>query len=160
MIQANYLIQLPISSGEAVRWVTHCVTEAGLNAFRSFDLQSTRALDAYCPCPYHGADACSCQLVVLLVYTNHPCPEQMGEPVTLIIHGHDDQAWIAIEESPDVDNDNPINTQLVQALQQQMVVDSHLLLFQNAACSPDHNKRMETQDEQSFAQPRLSRGRH
>lgn len=137
MIQANYLTQLPMSSGEAVRWATHCASRAGLHAFRSFDLQSTRALDAYCPCPYHGADACSCQLVVLLIYT-----EQMGEPVTLIIHGHDDQAWIAIEESPDADNDNPINTQLVQALQQQMAMDSHLLISQNAACPPDHNKRM------------------
>lgn len=45
MMQVNYLAQLPMSSSEAVRWATCCVSEAGLNVFRSFDLQSTRALD-------------------------------------------------------------------------------------------------------------------
>ena len=125
MMQVNYLAQLPMSSSEAVRWATCCVSEAGLNVFRSFDLQSTRALDDYCPCPYHGAAACSCQLVVLLVYTDQPYSGQTGDPATMIIHGHDDQAWIAIAESPDGDNDNPINTQLVQALQRRIMVDSH-----------------------------------
>lgn len=51
----------------ATRWVRSRLERAGLRTFRSFDLRTTRLAGSGCACPYHGADLCDCQMVVLLL---------------------------------------------------------------------------------------------
>lgn len=70
-------------------WVREKLTEAGLHVVPTFDLQIARMAHPDCPCPHHGTEGCSCQLVILLVYG-----KQEG-PATLIIHGQDGKSWIS-----------------------------------------------------------------
>ncbi|NOX61712.1 MAG: hypothetical protein GXP42_07185 [Chloroflexi bacterium] len=112
----NRPLKLPLSSEQAVQWATRCIAMAGLRVLRSFDLQSTRALNEYCSCPYHGAEDCSCQMVVLLVYGQQP-----GEPATLIIHGHDDQSWLALARVSDSKASNGVNQRLAHVLEEQFM---------------------------------------
>jgi hypothetical protein len=68
--------------------------EQGLSVVRSFDLQTARSElhdPTACTCPYHGTDRCTCQYIVFLVYGD-------GEdPLSLVVHGHDQWTQIAIE---------------------------------------------------------------
>lgn len=68
------------------------ITDAGLWFFQSFDLQSARTLHDNCSCEYHGTSLCTCQLIVLLIY------RAIGDPITLILDGRDDQTHIYIVE--------------------------------------------------------------
>ena len=114
----NQPLKLPLSSEQAVQWATRCLSMAGLRVLRSFDLQSTRALNEYCSCPYHGAEECSCQMVVLLVYGQQP-----GEPATLVIHGHDNQSWLALTRPSSPNADDGVNQRLAHALQEQFMTE-------------------------------------
>jgi len=67
------------------------LVQAGLTVSQSFDLRDTRAVHEGCPCPHHGTEACTCQLIVLLVYA------YAGEPVTLILDGRDNQTWVFLD---------------------------------------------------------------
>ena len=71
-------------------WVKDKLTSADFRVVPTFDLQVARNAHPDCPCPHHGTDECSCQLVVLLVYG------KQTDPATLIIHGHDDKTWISL----------------------------------------------------------------
>ena len=72
------------------RWVREKLTYAGLRVVPTFDLQIARLAHPECECPNHGTEQCSCQMVILLVYG------KQEDPVTLVIHGHDDKTWISM----------------------------------------------------------------
>ena len=79
---------------EATDWISTKIERAGLRVYRSFDLRSARAVTGTCTCPYHGTEACDCQMVVLLVY------QEGSTPATVVLHGHQGRTWILLEESP------------------------------------------------------------
>lgn len=65
----------------------------GLQVDQTFDLQAARIPHIGCLCPHHGTTQCSCQMVVLLVGCEGKAP------VTVILHGSDDQTNISITDS-------------------------------------------------------------
>ena len=75
---------------ETFAWTNDRLKGHGLQIEQTFDLQIARLSHAGCPCPNHGTDRCSCQMVVLLVRGNN------SEPLTLILHGNDDQTSFSI----------------------------------------------------------------
>lgn len=98
---------LTYTGERANNWVKSQLEHAGLRAFRSFDLRTTRLAGSDCACPYHGTDLCACQMVVLLVY-----PEWMGAPATVVLHGHQGRTWVTLVEVPGADLEETI----IQAL--------------------------------------------
>ena len=68
---------------------------SGLQVIRSFDLQAARAARPGYACPHHGTAACTCQLIVLLVYG------RQGLSTTLMIHGSDGRSWIFLVDRPE-----------------------------------------------------------
>jgi len=101
-------LELPWHCDEAVRWLLSCLSQAGMQVRRTFDLRSARAVEVDCPCPHHGTAQCACQMVVILVYQG-----SLG-PISLLAHGHDQQTWITL-----VDNaEQPADPRLVEALYQ------------------------------------------
>ncbi len=78
----------PIS--EMLAWTTQQLNGIGLQVEQTFDLRVARLLHAGCPCPHHGTDKCSCQMVVLLVRC------EGNDPITLILHGNDDQTSLSV----------------------------------------------------------------
>jgi len=68
---------------------------SGLQVVRSFDLQVARAAHPGYACPHHGTTACTCQLIVLLVYN------RQGLSTTLMIHGSDGRSWIFLVDRPE-----------------------------------------------------------
>lgn len=79
---------------EALRWTKKQLSQAGLRAMQTFDLNSARHSLEDCPCPHHGTDHCDCQMVVLLVYHTSP------EPTALILHGNDGKTWLSLIDQP------------------------------------------------------------
>ncbi|MDK0575351.1 hypothetical protein P6P35_16025, partial [Clostridium perfringens] len=69
------------------------LSEAGLSAVQTFNLNAARLGLHNCCCPNHGTEACDCQMIVLLVYG------EVHEPATLILHGNNGQTWISIADS-------------------------------------------------------------
>lgn len=82
------------SCDEAVDWLSDSLARAGLRVLRTFDLHDARAAVDNCPCPQHGAEACDCQMLVLLVYG------QGSLPATLILHGSDEQTRLSLVDNP------------------------------------------------------------
>lgn len=79
---------------QAIGWVRNRLSEAGLQVMPTFDLKDARSAHIDCTCPHHGTEQCDCQLVVLLVYGgNRP-------PLSLVAHGHDDQTWFYVVDTP------------------------------------------------------------
>lgn len=72
------------------QWVREKLTHAGLRVIPTFDLQIARMAHADCQCPNHGTEACSCQMVILLVYG------KQEDPATLVIHGQDGKTWLSL----------------------------------------------------------------
>ena len=71
--------------------------DSGYKITRSFDLKTAREglqNPEACHCPHHGTERCTCQYQVYLVYG------QEAEPLTLVIHGHDDWTHVSIEAGP------------------------------------------------------------
>jgi hypothetical protein len=79
---------------EAIAWVVHQASGAGLQVLRTFDLQMARLAHAECPCPQHGTDQCGCQMVILLVYADS------YQPVSLVAHSHDGKTWFSLVNTP------------------------------------------------------------
>ena len=98
------------SCNKAVEWVDLKLKSAGLHMLRTFDLKEARATHADCPCPYHGTDQCDCQMVVLLVYYGD------RQPVSLIAHGHNDQTWFYMVNTPQQRPDPRVEIAIRQAL--------------------------------------------
>ncbi len=78
-----------------IHQVTQLLASKGFLVLESFNLQNAKAA-AYsvCPCPHHGTDQCSCQMAVILVYAEDV------DPVTLTIHGNDQQTELDIDNTP------------------------------------------------------------
>jgi hypothetical protein len=79
---------------EAVIWLTHKMSLAGLSVVRTFDLQTTRHIKAGCPCPEHGTEQCDCQMVVLFVY------QASCQPLSLVAQGFNGQTWFSVVDNP------------------------------------------------------------
>ena len=91
MIQGmSHFLALPFDWERVMFEITRLLSAAGLQAVRSFDLQSARAAHLAYTCPHHGTDGCNCQLIMLLVYG------QARSPVTLVVYGWDGQTWASI----------------------------------------------------------------
>lgn len=113
----NQTTPIQVISGDhqaTINQTINGLSSAGMQVMRSFDLQVARASHTSCTCPHHGTEQCSCQMVVLLVYQNGK------QPVTLVVHGHDNETELSIVESPDQQPD----PDLVAAIRQ-------VLTFQN-----------------------------
>ncbi len=94
---------------QAVEWVDQKLQSAGLRMLRTFDLKEARTTHPDCPCPHHGTDQCDCQMVILLVYSGN------RQPVSLIAHGHDDQTWFYVVNTPQQRPDFRVETAIRQA---------------------------------------------
>src|SRR5512144_780520 len=64
-------------------WLRANLSRAGLRVVPTFDLQIARLAHPDCSCPHHGTEQCSCQLVILFIYSTQE------QPVTMVIHGQD-----------------------------------------------------------------------
>lgn len=95
---------------EAATWVIRQVSDAGLQALRTFDLQDARHDPAECPCPHHGTDQCDCQMVVLLIYGSD------YQPVSLVAHSHDGKTWFSLVDTPQQRADPRLQRAILQAL--------------------------------------------
>ena len=128
------LLVLKCDCDEAVEQVTGALTQAGLRVLRSFDLRQAwrhpigegslgglRAASSFdlrsamsapgdCSCPYHGAESCDCQMVVMLVYGT------AGVPATLVAHGHNGQTWITLIDTPEQRPAPDVATAVTQTL--------------------------------------------
>ena len=78
------------SCEQALNWISERLTGAGLSATQTFNLQVARLAHPDCLCPYHGSSSCTCQMIVLLVYSKHE------DPSTLVIHGQDSRSWLSL----------------------------------------------------------------
>jgi hypothetical protein len=101
MSQSRLLLSLYRPCDEALLWADQQFKAAGMLSMQTFDLKVARSAQAYCTCPHHGTDDCTCQVVFLLVYNSQ---SQTGNelekpPVTLEVHGHDDQTWFYIVDN-------------------------------------------------------------
>lgn len=92
-------------------WLKQKLSQAGLRAMQTFDLNTARLSIEDCTCPHHGTDTCDCQMIVLLVYGNAP------EPATLILHGNDGQSWLSLIDRPGQQTDTATASAIQQALE-------------------------------------------
>lgn len=79
---------------EAIKWVIHEMSAAGLFVIRTFDLKVARTLQTDCYCPHHGTEQCDCQLIVLLIYGSNQ------EPSSLVAHGYEGKTWFSLVDTP------------------------------------------------------------
>ena len=86
-------LSIDSSCDQALQAARTKLSEAGLSAVQTFNLNTARLGLHNCCCPNHGTDACDCQMIVLLVYGD------VAEPTTLILHGNNGQTWISIADS-------------------------------------------------------------
>ena len=75
---------------QVLTWVKQQLTDTDFRVVQTFDLQVARLAHPDCPCPHHGTDDCTCQMVILLVYG------KQGDPATLVIHGQDGRSWVSL----------------------------------------------------------------
>jgi hypothetical protein len=57
-----------LDSTNVIRLLTSQLIGSGYRVEHSFDLRSATSRSSEFPCPYHGAVACDCQFVILLVH--------------------------------------------------------------------------------------------
>ncbi len=70
------------------------LTKSGGHALRSFDLQSARASsNCDCPCPHHHTTDCTCQYVILIVYT-----AQTPLPRAVILHEFEGVTRVTLDD--------------------------------------------------------------
>lgn len=104
---------LHVSCNTALQWIKERLSEAGLRALQTFDLNNVRHTSLDWLCPQHGETGCDCQMVVLLIYGD------AIEPVTLILHGSDGQTWLSFANSSSQNVDATVRCNIEQALQSQ-----------------------------------------
>lgn len=88
----NVILSVDMGVNEFIHPLIAALNEAGIRAYRSFDLQSA-CTPQHSPCPHHGTIPCSCQLVVFMVYDWH------GNHHSLILNGYEGQCEIALDET-------------------------------------------------------------
>jgi hypothetical protein len=114
MFQTIPLKTLSGDSQAAIAQTSESLRSVGLQVKRSFDLQIARAAHLDCVCPHHGTDQCDCQMVIMLVYG------QEELPITLVLHGRDNQTQVALVETPD----QPPAPQLLDVILQALILTS------------------------------------
>jgi hypothetical protein len=92
--------------------VTAILTRQGYRVFRSFDLRSALVGHAECECPYHGTAHCTCQFVMLLVYS------AATGPVVVTAHSHDAQARLRVVQDALTQPDPHLAGQVMAALRE------------------------------------------
>jgi len=91
MLSPFLLLEYPCD--QALQATKAKLSQAGLAAIPTFNLNTARPGLHDCGCPNHGTEACDCQMIVILVYG------KAAEPATLILHGNNGQTWISIADS-------------------------------------------------------------
>ena len=110
MYQNSAILTYQSDSQAAIDQLLQRLHQARLQVTRSFDLKVARAAHVGCTCPHHGTDQCDCQMVVLLVYGGG------GAPVTLVVHGHDNQTEVALVDTPDQRPSTHLAKAILQAI--------------------------------------------
>jgi hypothetical protein len=100
------ILTLRQSAETTVAWIMQRLMARSFQVEQTFDLNAARMSQVDCPCPYHGTNNCTCQMIVLLARG------QKTQPVTIVVHGHDDQTWLSVV---DIEN-RATNENVVQAL--------------------------------------------
>lgn len=95
---------------QVIHQVTQLLASNGFLLFESFNLQSARATHSVCPCPHHGTEQCTCQMAVILVYAEDV------DPVTLTIHGNDQQTELDIDDTPRTLSGRLLKNAIIDAL--------------------------------------------
>ena len=75
-------------SETAAQAATLALTRRNFQVVRSFDLRLALLAHEDCACPYHGTSHCTCQFVVLLIYS------AMAGPMVVTVHSYDTQAQV------------------------------------------------------------------
>ena len=100
---------------EAIAWIVHQVSEAGLQVIRTFDLRDARHDPVDCPCPHHGTDQCDCQMVVMLIYGED------NQPVSLVAHSYEGATWFSLVDTPQQRADSRLERTIRLALSSQSI---------------------------------------
>ena len=75
---------------QVLTWANQQLLGAGFRVVQTFNLQVARLAYPDCPCPHHETSACTCQMVVLLIYG------KQEDPATLVIHGQDGRSCVSL----------------------------------------------------------------
>lgn len=111
MTTLSPFLSIDSSCDQALQTTKTHLSEAGLSAVQTFNLNTARLGLHNCCCPNHGTEACDCQMIVLLVYGEAP------EPATLILHGNDGQTWMSIADSASQRGDPKLVTRIRRVLE-------------------------------------------
>lgn len=95
---------------QVLAFVNRRLTGAGFYIMQTFDLQVARQAHPDCPCPFHGIEACGCQMIVLLIY------QKKTAPVTLVIYGQDGKTWLSLANSTGARADKHMEAAIQRAL--------------------------------------------
>ena len=111
MTDLSPFLLLDCSCDQALQITRTKLSQAGLRAMQTFNLNTARLGLHNCSCPNHGTEACDCQMIVLLVYG------ESAEPATLILHGNDGQTWLSLVNNSVQHVDPSIQRSIERALQ-------------------------------------------
>ncbi|GIK37086.1 MAG: hypothetical protein BroJett011_09190 [Chloroflexota bacterium] len=112
----NDSILFNADSETAAQAVTALLTRQGYRVLRSFDLRSALAAHGDCACPYHGTTHCTCQFVVLLVYS------AAAGPVVITAHSYDAQTRLRLVQDALTQPDPHLARQVMAALKETALV--------------------------------------
>ena len=90
MSQIIHLNTFATNHEAAISWIKQELLSHGLIVKPSFDLKTAKSAQTECTCPHHGTKQCDCQIVVLLVYSEHE------GPISLIVHSQDGKTYLSI----------------------------------------------------------------
>ncbi|MBN1454179.1 MAG: hypothetical protein JW963_24390 [Anaerolineales bacterium] len=105
------ILTLHQSAETTVAWTMQRLMVGGFQVERTFDLHAARMAQVDCPCPYHGTNDCTCQMVVLLVH------RQKAQPATIVVHGHDGQTSLSLVDMASQAMDQTIIQALLPAME-------------------------------------------
>lgn len=117
MTTLSPFLSIDSSCDQALQMTKTQLSEAGLSAVQTFNLNTARLGLHNCCCPNHGTEACDCQMIILLVYGEAP------EPATLILHGNNGQTWISIADSASQRGDPQLVTRIRRVLENVVTPD-------------------------------------
>lgn len=117
MTTLSPFLSINSSCDQALQMTKSLLSQAGLSAVQTFNLNTARLGAHNCSCPNHGTEACDCQMIVLLVYG------EAAEPATLILHGNDGQTWVSVTDDPAQRTDKKLITSIRHVLDSQVSAD-------------------------------------
>lgn len=117
MTMLSPFLSISASCDQALQATKARLSQAGLSAIPTFNLNTARLGLHDCCCPNHGTEACDCQMIVLLVYG------EAAEPATLILHGNDGKTWISMVDHGFQRADPELLTDIRQVLEELVSAD-------------------------------------